>query len=630
MRRIIYTSLVIAMLAGLAGCAGGGAERVYKPTVKPVQPQKAGDKNGIKWNDWDAAAFARAEAEGKLVFLDISASWCHWCMVMEEDVYSDPRVVEMLNTGYVPVYVDTDKRPDINDKYNQGGWPSIAILTPKGRVLAGRTTMTADDLLVFLSTAKAAYDEDRDAVIGRIVAKEIAIEEDKERREKEKRSEALGAQMPIKVLGAVNLFVDPQYGGYGGPDKFPLPEVMSFALDIYPKVKDNKEYTPKAAITLTLDNMAKGLLDPVEGGFFRYSTTVDWKSPHYEKLLSANGDLLSVYMHAYRTLGASSYRGVGEAVAGYMEGALLNPATGLFWNSQAADERYYKLDYASRVARGAPPVDQSVFADSNARAALGFLEAYRATGDQRYLAVARRTVDGLMAWFSVDGSVKHTISSTGMLLLSDQVYTALAAEKTYQATGDMRYLGYAMSIASGLTKRFWDMEKSGFFDSWYEEGAMGLLDKKNKPQTENANAAMLMTDLYHITGDKVYRETAKHTLMPYSTEYAKYTFWAAPFAHAATRCIETSYEFLVLGPPDDPRTKALVKKAYMFDDPDRVVVALDPSADKARIDDLGYEYEGEPILYVCSEKACFPPVGPDGTLDKTRESIDKARKQEAK
>ena len=49
--------------------------------------------------------------------IDIGAVWCHWCHVMDESTYSDPQVAAALNSEFVPVKVDTDERPDLDDYY---------------------------------------------------------------------------------------------------------------------------------------------------------------------------------------------------------------------------------------------------------------------------------------------------------------------------------------------------------------------------------------------------------------------------------------------------------------------------------------------------------------------------------
>src|SRR5487761_1920450 len=87
--------------------------------------------NEIAWSPWSPAAFERASNEKKPILLSISAVWCHWCHVMDETSYSDPDVIALINERFVPVRVDNDERPDINARYNMGGWPTTAFLPPE-------------------------------------------------------------------------------------------------------------------------------------------------------------------------------------------------------------------------------------------------------------------------------------------------------------------------------------------------------------------------------------------------------------------------------------------------------------------------------------------------------------------
>jgi hypothetical protein len=315
---VIYSWFAVSCLCilGLMGCQTVQKAAVPRPAVAvrphtptPTHSAEAGAA-GIDWNEWSNNVFARAASGDKLIFLDISATWCHWCEVMDETAYADPDVIKFINENFIPVYVDTDLRPDINDRYNQGGWPSIVILSNEGRVLGGNTTMSASELMRFAGDVRDAYFENRDKVEATFDVRDEAIEAARKEIGAKRTEKPLGPEMPVSVLRTVNMFVDPNFGGFGGPQKFPYPTVMEFALALYPKVKDNEEYSPKRAIELTLDGMASGLYDPLEGGFFRYATTQDWKNPHYEKLLETNGDLLGVYMTASRELGYARYRRV--------------------------------------------------------------------------------------------------------------------------------------------------------------------------------------------------------------------------------------------------------------------------------------------------------------------------------
>ncbi len=93
----------------------------------------------IKWRGWSDEAFAEASKLDRPILLSISAVWCHWCHVMDETTYSNSGVIDLINREYVPIRVDNDVRPDINQRYNMGGWPTTAFLTSSGDILTGAT-----------------------------------------------------------------------------------------------------------------------------------------------------------------------------------------------------------------------------------------------------------------------------------------------------------------------------------------------------------------------------------------------------------------------------------------------------------------------------------------------------------
>ena len=74
-----------------AGESPGGATKLPTPNT-----------NSILWRDWDEQAFGAARSEGKPVLLALTATWCHWCHVMDQTSYSDVRVIEMVNKWFAP------------------------------------------------------------------------------------------------------------------------------------------------------------------------------------------------------------------------------------------------------------------------------------------------------------------------------------------------------------------------------------------------------------------------------------------------------------------------------------------------------------------------------------------------
>src|SRR6185295_12994616 len=111
----------------------------------------------IEWLPWSAEAFARAARERKPVLLSITAAWCRACHEMDRTTYADPAVASLVRDRFVAVRVDTDRRPDINERYNLGGWPTTAFLTAAGDVITGGTFVPVDRMPGVLERVSNAY-----------------------------------------------------------------------------------------------------------------------------------------------------------------------------------------------------------------------------------------------------------------------------------------------------------------------------------------------------------------------------------------------------------------------------------------------------------------------------------------
>src|SRR5262245_24444100 len=143
--------------------------------VSPYLRQHA--HNPVDWHPWGPDAFARAKKEGKLVFLSIGYSSCHWCHVMERESFASPAVAEVLNKHFVCVKVDREERPDVDEVYmtamqvagDSGGWPLSMFLTPDGKPIFGGTYWPPEDREVngetvpgFKSILKKVIDLDKE------------------------------------------------------------------------------------------------------------------------------------------------------------------------------------------------------------------------------------------------------------------------------------------------------------------------------------------------------------------------------------------------------------------------------------------------------------------------------------
>ena len=104
----------------------------------------------MDWIGFTSASFAKAKRERKPVLLCIGASWCHWCHTMDKLTYSDKKIVAFIKANFVPIRIDTDERPDINERYNVGGWPTVVVLTSHGAPVQGTTYLPKDSFISFL------------------------------------------------------------------------------------------------------------------------------------------------------------------------------------------------------------------------------------------------------------------------------------------------------------------------------------------------------------------------------------------------------------------------------------------------------------------------------------------------
>jgi uncharacterized protein len=573
------------------------------------RPNRAAE---IGWRPWSEKAFQEAQVADKPVLLAISAVWCHWCHVMDETSYSDPEVIRLINERYVPIRVDNDERPDVNRRYNMGGWPTTAFLTPDGEIVHGGTYVPPDAMRSYLSSVADLWSSQRSELAHR-----VAELREKENEARAPKSGDLSFQIVDQVGSLVRGQYDPQFGGFGREPKFPQPKLLRFLLD-----EHRRFGYPEIATMLhrTLGAMAAGgMYDHVEGGFFRYSTTRQWEIPHYEKMLEDNAELLAVYAEAHRSFPTAGYDRVVRDVIRWMDAVLWQPDKSLWAGSQDADEHYYTLDSApERAKHEAPFVDRTAYTGWNALAASAYWAASSATGDDAFETRAHDAMGSIARglWDTQTKSLHHFDAAEGTKvvdLLGDVAADLAASLDAYETGIHPGALGGAKRMAMTLRDRLEDRDAGGFFDAPEKSGEPGRLSRRERPIEENALAAEGLLRLAALTGEDEWRELALRALRGFVGEYRQWGQFAASYANAVTRALAEPLVVTVVGPADHSVADALWRRARATTDSARSLHRLVPSRDDETLGRLGFP--GDRIAaYVCIGTVCSAPIADEASL----------------
>lgn len=569
------------------------------------RPNRASE---IAWRPWGPEAFAEAAAQDRPILLAISAVWCHWCHVMDETSYSDPEVIATLNARFIPIRVDNDERPDVNRRYNMGGWPTTAFLTPEGEIIHGGTYVPPEQMRLYSGQVADVWRDKRAELAERV--REI---QEHERQGHRQEPGDLSWEIVETVGSLIRGQYDPQFGGFGREQKFPQPSLLRFVLD-----EHRRHGYPELATMLhrTLVAMAGGgMYDHVEGGFFRYSTTRDWSVPHFEKMLEDNAQLLSVYAEAHRSFPQAGYDRIARDVIRWLDTVLWREDAGMFAGSQDADEHYYLLDADERAKHDAPYVDPRLYTGWNALVASAYFASASAFADPGRAQRARRVIRAIAERLTVDTHVMHFDAGAGPQLpdlLVDLSACLAAALDSYETGDHPEALAGAVHLATWLCDRLEDPEQGGFWDA-PEREEPGRVTRREKPIEDGALAAEGLLRLAALSGEERWRVSAERALRGFVGEYRRWGQFAAAYASAVARALAEPLVIAVVGPADDQAAARLWQAALRCDDPARALHRLDPGRDDARLASLGYAPE-RTAAYVCIGTVCSAPLADDAAL----------------
>jgi uncharacterized protein YyaL (SSP411 family) len=622
--------------------------------------------NPVDWHPWGPETLERARREGRPLLVSIGYSACHWCHVMERESFEDPETAALMNRAFVNVKVDREERPDVDQLYmdtvvrltGHGGWPLTVFCTPEGKPFYAGTYFPPEprhglpSFRELLLQVEKVWKERPDDV--ERSAHEIL--DALARRPQGTASQSPGAETAARAATRLLQAADLENGGFGGAPKFPAPPNLELLLAAASVLPERKAEEALEHVVRTCREMSRrGLYDHLGGGFHRYSVDARWAVPHFEKMLYDQGQLLRLYVEAWRRTGdADLLWPVHETVAWLRRE--MRAADGGFYASQDADSegeegRFYvwtpeqveevlgaeraaafcraygvtargnfeegrtvladrarrpreelaaerKALYRARQGRVAPGTDRKRVGSWNALVVSGLARAGSLLEDADMLRDAAETADFLLALRDDRGRLLRIFNEgrAHVTAFLDDVAALLeACLDLYRAGAGDRFLGAAAALAGDIASRFYDEREGDLFLTPVDAEPLA-----QRPRSDHDGATPHSTGLAvlgllrtaELTGRSDWRHVAEQVLRSHALVLERAPEAFPTLARAALLAQRGGALALVVGDPDAADTTALAARARSRLAPDDAVLVVRPGDRPGHVDAAWLEGRG--------------------------------------
>ena len=288
-------------------------------------------------------------------------------------------------------------------------------------------------------------------------------------------------------------------------------------------------------------------------------------------------------------------------------------------NARFADSR--KKLFEAREKRIKPFRDEKVLTAWNGLMLAAFAEAAAILGDDKYLEIARRNADFLLANMIERQAVEGTAHTTRLLrtwkdgkaklngYIEDYANLADGLIELYQVSGQVRYLTEARALAETMLSEFWDAEDGGFYFTSTDHEVLIVRNKDffdNATPSGNSVATDVLFKLAKFYGEERFEMHANTALRAAANQIRRYPQGFGRALSAAEFGLSAVQEVVIVGERGNDLERAVWSEFRPF----KVVAIASALADYIEPPLIeGREMIDEkPTAYVCENFVCQLPV----------------------
>jgi uncharacterized protein YyaL (SSP411 family) len=278
--------------------------------------------------------------------------------------------------------------------------------------------------------------------------------------------------------------------------------------------------------------------------------------------------------------------------------------------------------FQARAERVAPARDEKVLTEWNGLMIHALAECGAVLGRADALRAAEQAADFVLSHMSQEDGRLYRSYKDGRArfngYLEDYAAFIRGLIALYEATFTLRWLAEASRLTQLLFAQFHDDANSGFFQTGADHEVLVARRKDyidNAIPSGNSMAAEALLRLSVLVGNESYRREALRICLSMKEAMAQQPTGFGRLLSVLNSLLSPSREVAIVGPPDDPATRALLAEVHKRYLPTTVLAGKAPGVDAPLPLLEGRDLlDGKPAAYVCENYVCRLPVSDPAAL----------------